>query len=442
MRDALLKGLVSWAKRQGMQFPDYRFLGVSLEDLLLPTIVTSFYAQKVRNFSDFVHEGKFFEMDELHSNIQSLLKNFFNELNESLIYGRKITRSEDFLILGDVHKFNDMRYKSGSNVYFENRAYYSIFLDKFLSSLFPHLKESFPPHSVLNDCIQRKFIKVNEESRNNEELREYYYNLGQVASILLALRAIDINAENVVINMPFPIIFDLECLFTNQIGEVDDYGIKSTGIVEINEEFDMSALSGGMKPVKSYLKPIISGSELRPVIKWSAQSKGVYYNIPLVKGDKVDYKGFSNEIISGMTLASQIIKNNGTNIRNLVHETEIGTRVILAPTKLYKIILQSYMFPQVYEQKTMAKHAKEELKSRETIHSLASMKGLERDEIKSLSYGLIPKYHSEIHSTDILNNEGSIVAKFGVTQEETWLKYFEGWEKHFNEAIAVVKQGA
>jgi lantibiotic modifying enzyme len=406
---------------------DERFLLENLEDLLLPTVVNDFYSKKYTSFEKYLISNDFLNIEQLNPNLRIICEGFISEILDSYSrYSFLNSNYTDLKILGDPHPIESLKFKISEKVLFKSSYPFELVFGNIIKKYFDDLTAIVPATSVKNSITTRDFITVSDSTVDESKVKDYYFNFGQIATLALFFRAIDLNAENIIINLPYPILFDLECVFTNDIGNEDQYNYKSTGLFKISDEFDMSAFSGGEKPLKSYLKPILEGKDDSPVIKWKAISKGRYFNIPQLDGNRVNPESYVNQVLDGMDCMYSKLKARRKKISIFLKSRKVSTRVILAPTKFYKILLQTYAFPPVHNSVSFAEYAKKELSQREPIHSINFSDVLINDEVRTLEKWLIPKYSSEIHSKNILNSSGEVVASFSNTQFDTWVEYIEG----------------
>lgn len=369
-----------------------------------------------------------------------IYKNLIREIQHgmSMLYQAGFNTAA-LALIGDLHPSSLMRYKIGKDIIFQQKNYYSDLLDKLLL-LFPTIQGSFPKHMKVNDFYKRTFVPMIDSVNSQTEINMYYHTLGQLLAFVLLLRGIDMNVENIIISEGRPILFDFECIFSGKNLQPDNYSIDSTGMVQTAIEFDVSAITGGMTPVQSYLKAVLSGTSKKPTIDWKVPSKGHYYNKPNFKGNVANPLQYKSDILSGFREMKRLILEKLPEIVHLVSSTETGVRTIVSPTRFYRMILQSYAFPQVYTKIAPEDYIKNELTKRTLMYELVENKNLLEYEIECLTTWLIPKYVSEIHGTEILTGDNIVVANYKEPQFKTWIDYtkqlnqsFDNAEKRFQE---------
>lgn len=404
-----------------------------LENIYVLPIVNAHYGSHTsKNFLDGINL-------ETLRNISPRLWRIASNLLSNLIRGYRIAQGEFqdssiITFIGDFHPYRSMRYKHAGDVLFHSLPYYDIFLRKLINTYFPSVADSFPKHFHNKAFIKRQFIPVKLDTDHEEDIIEYYTQLGKLIGITILVRGIDINAENLIAHLPNPVFFDLECIFVGRIESEDEYTLDSTGIVQVDAQYDVSAYTGGTKPVQSYLKPFLTGTKQKPRVQWRVPSKGKYYNIPTFRGIPVSPTNYREYVIKGLREVREVIFSHYGEIGKLVESTEVGTRTIISPTRLYRVILQSFAFPQVHTQLTPQQHFTNELSQRSPIVSISTNAFLREYEIDCLNSWLVPKYYSEIHSPDIYASDGKIVGQYRKTQYKQWVEHYRDLTVVFDKA--------
>lgn len=408
-----------------------------LEDIWLSTLVQHFYLSKGHSFMQFASTLTAADFQSFSSQLKDL----------SLALIKHLVADKEFFnlpqhskIIGDLHESGDMRYKSGNEIIFKNRDYYAQFICDFTSRFFPGLEQSFPVHRVENEVMIREFIPVQLNAESEDEVKTYYRKLGKVGAILLFLRGIDVNAENVITNMPDPILFDLECLFSPLHTKDTIYSFRSTGLIRVNKNYDVSGLTGGRAQVNSYLKPILTGTDDAPKVIWEVPSQGKFYNIPEIKGQRVDPVHYLGDFKEGFQLAAKHLEAEKNEVIKLVESHKIGIRIVAKATKNYRITQQQYYFPNIYSKIEIDSYLREELPKLDYIYAFTESEQLFENELVALKSGVIPKFYNEIHDTNVLDGRGNIVAKLIKSPFEVWKSYLSGYKEEVAKAIKMIDE--
>ncbi|WKZ30375.1 MAG: DUF4135 domain-containing protein [Candidatus Dojkabacteria bacterium] len=391
-----------------------------LEDIWLPTLVSQYYSEKQDNFIEFIRSLREKSFSHLSGRLEEVTSDILGEL---LLDQIRYSLKPEVKILGDLHVATSMRYKQNNEVLFERRPYYDQALAKIIDNFFPELKDSFPAHRHADTIIYRQFIPVQIESSNGGQLRQYYYSFGKLSALLAYLRAIDVNAENIIAALPSPVLFDLECLFSPHHPGSTKYSFRSTGIVKISDSYDMSAFTGGETPLDSYLKPLLGGTVLKPQILWKVPSQGKFYNIPQINGINIHPQSYMKDLINGVNDAFKVLEKQHAKIKRIIEDNEIGIRIVLRPTREYRLILLQYYFPHIYEKNNFEEYLKQELQGIDYIYAFGEEQSSILHEIKALKKGVIPKFFAEIHSKEVITPAGDTAAILTDTPFDVWNEY-------------------
>jgi len=386
-----------------------------IEDFLLPSFIYYYYRDSVKDFGLFLNSIT--DKDErflpVFKRVNNLLYSIQNEGNGS-----------DIRILGDIHSNGSTKYLINNKIRYQQYPYYNDIINNVLSIFLDNYKQYFPKISKDNfGNIVREYVDIDEKTDSESVVREYYHNLGKFIPGLLLLRSIDINAENMIIHLPYPIFFDMETVLSGEFDEAySNYDIKNTGVVKVIDDIDSSLLSGGLKKNKSYLKPIIIGDINSPRIVWKVKSKGKYHNIPILNGKKALASNYVNDLMRGYKESYEKILLKKDDILNVVLPDNNFIRVIFRPTRVYRVITLESCYPQVYENSNIDDFLKKKLSEYQLIHNV-DVKNLLSIELESINKLEIPVFYCSVKSRDIISPEGRIAAKFFYSPESYWKKF-------------------
>lgn len=394
----------------------------TVNDFLLPLLIYSFYNDNGKNLSLYCKKNPIKNLlknyPELENRLSLFLKNVYSDC-KSIV---NLTGKEEIKILGDIHTGNTTKYLQGEYVYYKNYPDYHPVLKSIFHYL-PSLTNYYPNIAKLNEYFQREYIHVEKEG-TNVSISQYYYNLGYIIPFLLLIRNTDSNQENLIINLPFPKFFDMECVFLPRLKN-SKYSINGSGLLRTGEE-DRSAITGSLMPVKSILKPVLLGTLEKPYIKWIMPSKGEYDNIPYMDSKICSPKEFLKFLEEGFAKGSEDIFSNLDSIKKVVLNTPMTFRIVLRPTKVYRYVLLKSMYPQWYNESADIKaQIKEDLYSFSNILKLKNSGNILDDEIDSLYRCCIPTYYSDGCSTSIYNASGEVVGKVVESPFAYWSRYID-----------------
>lgn len=214
----------------------------------------------------------------------------------------------------------------------------------------------------------QEFISAREcESR--EEIQRFYYRQGGYIAILYLFRSSDFHAENIIAHGEYPILIDLETLFSNPTGIITADTKIPKPLEELNSsvfaslmlpvnftpdmlfDFDLSALGGEAgqvsKKIKNWVIDKPFTDEMRLVQK-PAVLEG-HDNRPYFKGEAVQAADFVQEIEAGfremyqifLTHREELLAGSGPIFRF----KEDRIRHVMRPTHTYAHFLEASTHP-------------------------------------------------------------------------------------------------
>lgn len=403
-----------------------------IEDYLLPSIVYDFYAQKLSNFNLYLED-----IDFSNSYWEFILERIAQYLS---IY-EKYDEKTETKFLGDIHPGEVSKYLFGEKIKYRNYPDYSSLLSSLALVILPDYEEYFPRIKKEKNVFVRDYVPVNIETKDPETVSQYYLNLGRIIPLLLLLRAIDINAENMIINLPYPVFFDMESIFSGEFSnDLRDYDIKNSGVVKINAENDSSILTGGLVQRDSLLKPLICGTSQKPYIGWRTKSKGKYYNIPILGGAKVKPSDYLQDLEKGFIQTAKKIISEKDNIAQILKEQEGNIRVIIRPTRMYRLMILKSCYPQIYTQQDIHTFLRNSLEGYGYIYKFENCDLLE-NEIVAMQNLQVPVFYSNLKAKKIFTPMDDVVAMWNKTPYEIWNKYAQSLNgSFFDEQLKIVRE--
>lgn len=402
-----------------------------LEDFILPTVIYDFYLSKKDDFEIYLRDMPINTLLGKYKSLYQRIRVFLRDIYKEYLYVKSFSNSENIKILGDIHPNFVTKFSDGKNIYYKKYPDYSDFIDTVSQNLLPEIKNFFPEITKMGDhWIRREFIDVVKRGEA-EDVKSYYYNLGYIMPLLLLFRTVDSNYENILVKLPYPIFFDSECLFLGESGDFE-YDILSTGLISSLEE-DRSALTGGLKPIKSLLKPMMMGTIKEPKIQWVVPSRTSFDNIPKVGKDFVNPNNYIKEIIGGWEMGTHDVLGNISEIKEIVCNSKTTFRVILKATRVYRYLLFQSLYPQNFlERRDPKSFLVEELSSYSNIVSMKPL-GLLEYELNCILDCKIPVFYSSLDSKEIFSPEGIVVGEHIKMPIDIWSNYLLSFDKDFLE---------
>lgn len=389
-----------------------------LEDFYWPSLITYW---KKSSSDDFVEYLKCYDLSNLEG-VQPRVELLLDSISKTLILGKEETR-----ILGDIHPNGSTKSLSDGVIKYRDYPDYDVALRSIAELVLgSEVDKYFPKICVDKEKLfTRNYVNVDIATDQRDDIEAYYYNLGRIIPLLLILRAIDINAENILVNMPYPVLFDMETIFSGEFEDnFEEYSVRNTGIVKVGDIGDSSVLTGGLSERDSLLKPIVCGADSSPYIKWKVSSKVKYNNVPFWHGRKIDPKDFIQNIRKGYGSSVKEILESNEEICSRMARVEGFVRVIMRPTRIYRFLLMKSCYPEVYEEEELRDFFAKELRKYGYIYKVRDNCMLDT-EIKALSNLMIPVYYSNLETGDIVSAGGEKVASFEMNHREYMQRYFE-----------------
>ena len=324
---------------------------------------------------------------------------FVFKLNHQLQRYRDLQEESDLLLLGDDHR-NIAKYKVNKKVVYNNLLEIECFL-KWFVDLAPSFRDMFPSYKLGDKTIEREYLEASNKVNN---LEAYYENLGKALSFILFVRGVDIHFENLLIKEDlYPYLFDLECLFLPQLNQ-RSYGLDMTGIWNIDEVNNSSAVFGGMQNHYSYLRANLNLEDIKkPIIFYKKPSEIDFYNKPLVKHNPKLYK---ESIVKGLLFGSQELWLLRDKFMQYLEDSQIKTRVVIRPTAIYRSLHLHQVYPQHYQKSDIDSYLHNKLSRTNTIAykgSFVDSQQFLKEEIECLKQFFIPYYLVGINDRYIYN---------------------------------------
>jgi hypothetical protein len=397
------------------------------EDTFLITLIDWYYSQKVKgDFYQYLKQ-QLGDYASFPATLRHMYEKHIDFVNAALerIGLEDSKELLDVVIAGDVHPqitkihsvYSDGDQKIG---YLSPFSHLDIMRDIAMNFI-PEITDSFPITFVNKNYHWREY-KAAKLDGSAKEVKEFYYDLGQIAALTLFLRGHDMNAENMLCDMPRPYFYDTECLFAPNIRD-DEYSLLATGISDPNPKENASVLFAGDKNRTSYLKPVLSGTLQKPQIKWRVPSNKQLYNRPILNGQKTFAKDYKAEILDGFESASKKLSVSIPNIIDLVRASSTFNRVLLRPTRLYVAAIRKLTFPNIYNEAGFSADSffQKEISATPVIVRANLSSEFINQESEYLQQAIVPAYYCHIHNKEVVSAEKKVVGELPETPFNTWL---------------------
>ncbi len=263
-----------------------------------------------------------------------------------------------------------------------------------------------------------KFVE-HRTLENNDDIKEFYYNYGKLIFMTYILGINDMHYENVIANGKYPVITDVETIFssylffgTHSFGYDAQYkgvkkllyGTTATGLVPI---FTMSEYFGGDVSCLSNTGFKINVEKLKNEYR---DDMSIQVKEEMISSDthlpcsKINPLEYGSDIIKGFDKANEIFKEEKGDIYKYVQSNykKIESRIILNMTKAYAKILRikndvNYrMNPEKFEQLLMRLKRNNQFNQRVFEH-----------EVKELCNGNIPSFYWNAEEKCVFGNESN-----------------------------------
>ncbi|MGG4398041.1 type 2 lanthipeptide synthetase LanM [Paenibacillus thiaminolyticus] len=386
-------------------------------------------------------ESGFFEILEEYPELLSLIVLYFNQfideqtfiLNRVRADYREIKAAlfqDDFIIegyqfgVGDPHNNGKnvkiIKTNLGPFVYKPKSMNIETNFNKLidwvnLRSILPKQQLKYPKVVCKDGYGWQQFIR-NNELGSQESAHDFYYRQGMNIALMYVLNAGDFHYENLIADGSYPVLIDIETLFSNmEPAEVDEEtksfqsSVMYTMMLPMDYgeimDFEISGLSGKEGQVSrkhSALNLVNHKSDEMKFVKTPFVLKGKS-NIPAYDGQKMEAQYYIDDICDGFTYCYQLLSENKSEFLNLIciFNNDI-VRVVLRPTQTYSEFLLMGKYP-----KNLVSFDKRRELFNELIKTESDKFPYEiiQEEIKSLENEDVPYFYTYVNDTSIHIND-------------------------------------
>lgn len=255
---------------------------------------------------------------------------------------------------------------------------------------------------------------INYEKANNNNIKDFYFRIGLLLGIIYTLNGHDFHFENLIANGEYPVLVDLECLFTIPINytqasdifwpSVCDTSLIPPVISNEKTHFDFSALLFHNKqdsPTSVYHIKYLNEYSLlveknRPKI---SPSKNY-----LVTNRVINPAEHLEKIIKGFSVYCEILLSNKGEFINLIQKLffKCYKRVIFRATLIYEKLLNEACHPELLSNKEKFLAYLSQIYSKDSNKDM--LKNIYHSEINDLLQGDVPFFCAKINSNTLVDS--------------------------------------
>lgn len=234
---------------------------------------------------------------------------------------------------------------------------------------FYQLKRVVKKTFTIEECV------AYQPCESEEEVSLFYQRFGQLIGITHLLRGNDFHLENLIAVGSYPVLIDIETLIQNTANALDkgnassqysrDYveTIMGTSLLpNIHEEkqgqIEFSALNGDEQLLSEKVLQLVSDDSGRMKMEYLDYTMPGSDNLPVLKGEKVNWLAYSQDILAGFTTIYELLINHKDFLAERVETLFSGVKVrnVLKATQKYAEMLDygyhpSYMTNYVNREK-------------------------------------------------------------------------------------------
>lgn len=273
-------------------------------------------------------------------------------------------------------------------------------------------KNIIPKNYYGEDYTIEEYIE-SKSCNNIEQIKRYYKRLGELLAIVYILNGSDFHHENIIASGEFPCLIDLETLFQQKIKlesqNVFTYNnilsdtVEGTCFLPLNnpDSIDVSALNYKNQKLPYKILKLV-GDINNPRFEYVDVEITTENNIPILNGQKIDYRNYINCIEKGFKELIEFVINNKLEfIKHLESFKGIKSRQIMRNTSEYANILEYASHPKY----TMDMANFEKMLYSMWEHNFADKRFI-TSEIEDLLYDDIPLFKTITTSRDLIDSKG------------------------------------
>ncbi|MBO0467141.1 type 2 lantipeptide synthetase LanM [Enterococcus plantarum] len=273
---------------------------------------------------------------------------------------------------------------------------------------------------------------IHSECLSFEDITHYYRQFGQTIALVYLLNGNDFHLENVLAFGKYPVLIDLETIIQNHfpmpnsenaLVKVMQENVKSvvmSGLVPIylfeeRAEADvegasigvqLSALSGGEQKLPYKVLKLVDFDSVNMQFKYQEHITDGAENIPLFKGEKVDFVPYIDTIIAGFKEFSAFAMKNKDTLAFLAEKTfsDCFVRNVIKTTQSYGDLLDYSTHPTC-----MVDYIeREKLFENLWMHGYSNSKPVPY-EVRDMLQHDVPIFFNPTSSKDLMASQGEII---------------------------------
>lgn len=399
-------------------------------------------------------------LHKLEKSIQNFFQHLYRDIDEikEFYNTNSLTLKKVHLSMGDLHNNSSMVIKCEFNeislFYKPRNGNIDLLYSKLINSINQKLNTRL---MSTKNLVKENYFWVEEiafkECHYDEEIENFYSELGMHLCLLYILGATDFHSENLIAFKDHPVLIDLESTigirFRNEkFKNATSYNkyklstsVKSIGILPFifgdNRKSDISGIGRKGKTQSNIKVPIVENKGTSSLkIDRQYTEIGESSNHPKLNNDYVDETKYILEIKKGFSTIYNHIKNNQNNFLTLLNsENIVLARHINKPTMFYSNILSLSYHPIIVQNIALR-----DLFIASQIEKNSDE--LYEQELSDLIDNNIPYFNFNIKNKDLYHNERCIYPKYfnGSAIESVAFRLKELNSKDLNEQLDIIDQ--
>lgn len=293
-------------------------------------------------------------------------------------------------------------------------------VDFYLTTKIVKEKYTFEECLIYSECVSQ------------EEVNHYYRQFGQTIALVYLLNGNDFHLENVLAFGKYPVLIDLETIIQNHFpmpdGEnaivkvIQENGesVVMSGLVPIylfeeraeadvegaTKGIQLSALSGGEQKLPYKVLKLINFDSINMQFKYQEHITDAAENIPMFKGEKVDFVPYIDTIIAGFKEFSAFAMQNRETLAFLAEKTfsDCLVRNVIKTTQSYGDLLDYSTHPSC-----MVDYIeREKLFENLWMHGYSNSKPVPY-EVRDMLQHDVPIFFNPTSTKDLMASQGEII---------------------------------
>jgi len=384
----------------------------------------SYYEQLIKS--------KYFETSphyKIFCNTLNILTNINQELESRY-------NTKELKLLSDRHGKSQYKTHIGDEVISKSGLSVEKFISLFLE-VYPMFSKYFYEFKIKSDLVIRKFIN---SSNDINDLKKYYFSLGEVLGIVYFIKAVDIISENLLNDeSELPRLFDLDFVMYPDINPERKYTVESSGILSSESKFNNSSTFAGAFEKVSVLRPFLVSEEDIMKIKWInivdkqdlAYPSGMKNKHPFI---------YLDDFISGFSSAYNVLENNRICFTNKITSLDFNTRYIVRSTSQYRFAIMKSLYSKFDKSNNLSTELKKILGELNIANKdylfIDKLIEYEVNFLQDFSY---PFYYVNSLKSEIFSSDSKIVGNLGNTPMQLYLEHLNNFPKNFQNSIETIK---